>query len=114
MPSRTRASAALLCGLWASLIAAPASLAQDASLAQAPGAIRYDRDIRPILSDRCFRCHGPDLGSREAKLRLDEFDDATAERKRGRAIAPGDPANSLLLQRVAHADPDERMPPADS
>lgn len=104
MSSRIRAGAALLAAM----------LAARESLAQSRAAIRYDRDVRPILSDRCFRCHGPDAGAREAKLRLDTFEDATAERRGGRAIAPGDPASSLLIARVAHADADERMPPSDS
>lgn len=76
--------------------------------------LRFNRDIRPILSDRCFRCHGPDSKARKAKLRLDTPDGARAERRSGRAIVPGDPAASLLVRRIRHEDPDERMPPQDS
>jgi hypothetical protein len=73
--------------------------------------LRYDRDVRPILADRCFTCHGPDMGKREAKLRLDTFEGATAERRAGAAIVPGDPDASLVLERVTSHDDEERMPP---
>lgn len=93
----------------------PAWLCAAAAVAQAPPAARYGRDIRPILADKCFRCHGPDAGTREAQLRLDERDAAIAERKDGRrAIDPGDHRQSLVWQRVTHADPSERMPPERS
>ncbi len=82
--------------------------------AQQPDDVRYGRDIRPLLSDRCFRCHGPDAATREADLRLDQRDAALAARDDGAAIVPGDPAKSLLLLRISHSDPDERMPPQDS
>ncbi|MCB9885159.1 MAG: PSD1 domain-containing protein [Planctomycetes bacterium] len=82
--------------------------------AQQPDDVRYGRDIRPLLSDRCFRCHGPDAGTRKADLRLDERDAALAARDEGAAIVPGDPAKSLLLARIAHPDPEERMPPPES
>ncbi len=75
--------------------------------------VRFNRDVRPILSNSCYRCHGPDAGSRKAGLRLDVRDDAIARRDSGAAIVPGDAARSLLIQRVAHADLDERMPPHD-
>ena len=78
------------------------------------GEIRYDRDIRPLLSDRCFRCHGPDPSERRADLRLDTFDHATAERAGAPAIVPGDAQESELYRRVASDDPDDRMPPAAS
>ena len=76
-------------------------------------AIRYGRDVRPILADRCFRCHGPDAQSRAADLRLDDRELATAAREHGAAIVPGDAERSLLWQRVRAHD-DDRMPPADS
>jgi len=88
------------------LLVAPAT-AQDRT-----STVRYGRDIRPILADRCFRCHGPDQAAREAGLRLDRRDMATADREGGAAIVAGDPAGSLLWQRVTAADPDQRMPPA--
>ncbi len=76
--------------------------------------LSYRRDIRPILSDRCFQCHGPDSGSREAGLRLDRTEAATAERKGNPAIVPGNSAASALVARIYHGDPDERMPPTES
>ncbi|MBK8096645.1 MAG: DUF1549 domain-containing protein [Planctomycetes bacterium] len=79
-----------------------------------PDPVRYDRDIRPILADRCFKCHGPDPATREAKLRLDVRDDALAARDGTAAIVPGDPDASELIRRVEHADPDEVMPPKKS
>lgn len=79
------------------------------------GAIRYGRDIRPILSDRCFQCHGPDTAKREAGLRLDERESATAARKDGpAAIVPGKPEASEMWRRVNAEDPKEVMPPAES
>ncbi len=70
--------------------------------------IDFNRDVRPILSDKCFQCHGPDADAREADLRLDQRKDALA------AIEPGDPAASELFARIVHDDPDLRMPPADA
>ncbi|MEQ1895645.1 MAG: c-type cytochrome domain-containing protein, partial [Planctomycetota bacterium] len=81
---------------------------------RAPAAVRYGRDVRPILADRCFVCHGFDDKKRQAGLRLDTFEAATAAREDGAAIVPGKPEESLLLARIHHADPDERMPPLDS
>src|SRR5579864_7756878 len=69
--------------------------------------IDFNRDIRPILSDKCFACHGPDTSKLKAKLRLDLRDVAI---KKG-AIVPGKPGDSELVRRVTSADPDERMPP---
>ena len=68
----------------------------------------FDRDVLPILSDRCYRCHGPDEGSREADLRLDRQDDAMT------VVKPGAPEESELLLRIFSEDPDEVMPPPDS
>src|SRR5689334_9162762 len=69
--------------------------------------IRYDRDIRPILSDRCFKCHGPDPASRRAELRLDVREVAVADRKGGPAIVPGKPEASELWSRVTSTDHSE-------
>jgi len=75
--------------------------------------IDFARQIRPILSENCFVCHGPDDEQRKAKLRLDIKAGATKElRSGGHAVVPGDPKNSVLLQRITSDDPDERMPPA--
>jgi hypothetical protein len=77
-------------------------------------ALSYNRDIRPILSDKCFRCHGPDSASREADLRLDDRASATASRDGHASIVPGDPARSELVRRISTDDADLRMPPSDS
>ncbi len=69
--------------------------------------IEYNRDIRPILAENCFACHGPDSASRKAKLRLDQFDAAV---KAG-AITPGKPNDSELVRRIVAEDVNERMPP---
>src|SRR5690606_9693487 len=76
--------------------------------------VDFQGDIRPLLSDRCFACHGPDANTREADLRLDQREGALAEKKGRRAIVPGDPEASEILRRLRATDPDERMPPADS
>jgi hypothetical protein len=77
--------------------------------------ISFNDDIRPILSDTCFACHGPDSANREAGLRLDVFEQATAELDSGaRAIVPEDPAASELLARITSDDPDVVMPPPEA
>lgn len=76
--------------------------------------ISYDRDIRPILSENCFACHGPDPESRKAGLRLDTKDGATAIHDGHAAIVPGQPDESALIRRIVAADPEERMPPAET
>jgi hypothetical protein len=79
------------------------------------GTIRYRHDILPILSDRCFKCHGPDSATREAGLRLDQSDAAKTELESGvKAIVPGKPGESALVQRILSEDESEMMPPADS
>jgi hypothetical protein len=76
--------------------------------------VSFNDDVRPILARNCFICHGPDEESRTAGLRLDTRDGATARRgRKAPAIVPGDAAGSLLIQRIAHADLDMRMPPAN-
>lgn len=72
--------------------------------------VRFNEQIRPILSDKCFQCHGPDEKTREADLRLD---DRTAAVDFG-AIAPGMPEASEILARITTDDPDLRMPPASA
>jgi hypothetical protein len=77
--------------------------------------VGYRRDILPILSDRCFKCHGPDSASRQAGLRLDRATDATAVLDSGaKAIVPGDATKSALVERITSTDPDSMMPPPDS
>lgn len=79
---------------------APVALADQA-------VIEFNRDIRPILSDSCFVCHGP--GTQEAGLRLDSFEEATEW-----AVVPGDPDASEVIARVLSDDPDYQMPPPDA
>jgi hypothetical protein len=86
-------------------------------LAAGPAAadtIDFNRDIRPLLSDRCFACHGPDEEDRQAGLRLDDAAVATAELDSGlTAIVPGKVAASELLARITSTDPDVMMPPPE-
>ena len=80
--------------------------------ATAPADIEFNRDIRPILSEKCFSCHGPDAGQRQASLRLDTADGIAAERNgNGSVVVPGSARESLLYQRIASPDPASRMPP---
>jgi uncharacterized protein DUF1553/uncharacterized protein DUF1549/concanavalin A-like lectin/glucanase superfamily protein/cytochrome c len=78
------------------------------------GSLDFQRDIRPILSENCFQCHGPDASTRMVNLRLDLREEAVAERKTGRAIVPKDPNASLIWQRINHDKEAMRMPPASS
>jgi hypothetical protein len=73
--------------------------------------VDFQREIRPLLSDNCFQCHGPDSGTRMAGLRLDQKEVALAPRKNGAAIVPGKPAESMLYQRISATDAGRRMPP---
>lgn len=74
----------------------------------APG-VDFDAEIKPILSDRCFFCHGPDANNRQAELRLDREEDA-----KNYAIIPGKPDESEVYRRIMSEDPAERMPPPKS
>jgi len=75
----------------------------------------FDQEIRPLLSQYCFKCHGPDDGQRQAELRLDTRDGATSKAASGRrAVEPGNLAASELVRRILSDDPDERMPPPSS
>ncbi len=76
--------------------------------------VDFQREIRPLLSDNCFQCHGPDAGARMAGLRLDLKEAVFADRKGGAVVAPGKPAQSLLFQRISATDEARRMPPAYS
>jgi hypothetical protein len=78
-------------------------------------AVQFNRDIRPILSDNCFACHGFDANTREAGLRLDTAEGAVTELRGGRfAIVPGAPEKSELYQRITAPDPLEVMPPPET
>ena len=76
--------------------------------------VSFNRDIRPILSENCFACHGPDAGQRKAGLRLDVRASVTAENDGRAAVVPGAPEASLLMERITTSDARRRMPPADS
>jgi len=77
--------------------------------------LQFNRDIRPILSDNCFACHGPDSAARKAKLRLDHRGLALAGGKSGMpAVVPTDPGKSELIRRITSKDPEELMPPPKS
>lgn len=83
--------------------------------ATSAGGLTFNRDIRPILSDHCFACHGPDEKTRKAGLRLDVEADARRVLKSGHsAVVPGKPDDSALMDRVTTDDAEERMPPADT
>ena len=74
------------------------------------GAVQYNRDVRPILFDNCFSCHGPDSASRKADLRLDRREVAVEMA----TITPGDPDASEMIRRILSDDPDEQMPPPET
>src|SRR5579859_4486357 len=75
-------------------------------------AVDFNRDIRPLLSENCFKCHGPGEEQRKAKLRLDVREAAVKPAKSGNvAIVPGAPEKSELVARITAKDPDDRMPP---
>ncbi|TWT77046.1 Planctomycete cytochrome C [Posidoniimonas polymericola] len=87
------------------------AFAEAASLGQ----LQYSRDVRPILADKCFACHGPDEANRAADLRLDVRDAAIEQLRQGvHAITPGDAAASELVARINTSDAALRMPPVDS
>jgi hypothetical protein len=101
------ATGLLVAAAWTSAAPAP----------KAAVAFDFQRDIRPILSDKCFHCHGPDAAERKGGrkgvgLRLDTAEGIVADLGDGRrAVVPGQPQKSLLLQRVTTTDPDDVMPP---
>ncbi len=91
---------------WLSPLVVAALLAGLPPCAAAP--VEFNRDVRPILADTCFPCHGPDKARRKAELRLDTEEGAA------KVLSRGDPAKSELLRRVTAADDAERMPPPKS
>ena len=88
------------------LVAVPSLLSADA--------VDFNRDVRRILSNNCYQCHGPDENKRQASLRLDTRRGATTESDGGIAIVPRKPDESLLVHRILASDEDERMPPVES
>jgi mono/diheme cytochrome c family protein len=96
----------------ASLLVAIALCPKALSATETPD---FNRDILPMLTGTCFKCHGPDKEHREAGLRLDMRDSAIAKLESDAvAIVPGKPAVSELIRRITSNDPDERMPPPDA
>ena len=77
-------------------------------------AVDFNRDVRPILSDNCYACHGPDDKARKADLRLDTKEGLFSEIDGKRVVAPGKSGESELIARIAHEDSTERMPPGKS
>jgi len=95
-------------------LVAAAVLACADSRAQGDSPLDFNRDIRPILSDKCFFCHGPDSHERKADLRLDTAEGATSDLGGYAAVVPGDVEASELVVRILADDPDDLMPPEDS
>ena len=92
----------------------PALLLALAWSAMADAKVSFNREIRPILSEQCFSCHGFDAKHRKADLRLDTREGALADNDGVRAIIPGDPAKSELWKRLLSQDPEEVMPPPEA
>ena len=111
MSAILRALALLRTYLWAALFSAALLPLEAAEPGQQ---IDFNSHIRPLLSDRCWKCHGPDENTRKAKLRLDTPDGAISTKGETHIIKPGDPAASELFRRITAADPEEQMPPPDS
>lgn len=85
-----------------------------ATFAVAVDKVEFNEHIRPILSDNCFKCHGPDRAALKADLRLDLEDDALRERDGVTPIIPGNARTSELVRRIFHPDSEEMMPPHNS
>src|SRR5204863_847390 len=100
-------------GLLTSFAALPL-LSAEKTEAPVPAEIKFNRDVRPILSENCFNCHGPDKAARKGKLRLDNSEGATAEIEGSHAVVPGNLEKSELVKRVSTKDPEEVMPPPKS
>ena len=100
----------------AALMAAGAlcsALAVGAAAAATPAQIDFNRDIRPILSENCYTCHGPDANKLKAGLRFDVKESAFGKAKSGEiAVVPGAPEKSEMIRRLTATDPDDVMPPA--
>ena len=93
------------------------SFAHAADVQPLPEQVEFNRDIRPILSDNCFFCHGPDKNKRQAELRLDTAEGLTGVRPdpaKPAVVVAGKSAESELVRRIGSADPEKLMPPVDS
>ncbi|APZ91715.1 Planctomycete cytochrome C [Fuerstiella marisgermanici] len=99
--------------LFSQIVILACSISPFAVFADEPPAVDFSRDVLPILSNKCFICHGPDsAGHGDDMLRLDSFEGASAERDGQKAIDPDQLQNSILLKRIHSAD--DPMPPADA
>jgi mono/diheme cytochrome c family protein len=76
--------------------------------------VDFQREVRPILSDNCFVCHGPDQSTRKANLRLDIHEETLAARRTGAPIVPGKPDESLVYRKIIDENPARRMPPVST
>ena len=91
-----------------------AAFANTALGQEPPVDIEFNADIRPILSDKCFHCHGPDAETREANLRFDTADGLRKDLGGYFAVVPGNPEDSEIYKRIIHTNPEDRMPPANT
>src|SRR5262245_34175196 len=107
MRSRLPEFVMVWCGLFARSL-----LSQQAPPSIPP--VDFQRVVRPILSENCFHCYGPDANTRMADLRLDTQEGVFAKRDNGTPVTPGDLQASLLYQRITQQDPALRMPPESS
>ncbi len=96
-----------------SFFATLVALSLISNLAWAEDTVNFSREVLPILSDRCFQCHGPDAEAREADLRLDQEESVKEDRGGYQVVQPGDPDASEMYQRLVSVDSDVKMPPAD-
>ncbi len=112
-----RWSSSLIPGLSSVLLSVLVAIALSGTIVSAAEEkpIDFSRDILPLLSETCFKCHGPDQANREAGLRLDKHEGALAKLESGKiALVPGKSSESSLYQRITSRDPELRMPPIDS
>src|SRR5260221_7509371 len=119
MQSRTNVRACLRCFLRPIGGVLIALTGLDAVSGQAADLVDFNRDVRPVLSENCFKCHGPDAkerkgGKKGVGLRLDTPDGALAESGGHSAIVPRHPEKSELIRRITTDDPDDKMPPPNS
>ena len=99
----------LILVVWSGILVATG---RDHARAERP--VDFDREIRPVLSEHCYQCHGPDQKARKADLRLDRKEDALRDRPGGAAIVPGKVEESELIRRITSGDPEEVMPPPNA
>src|SRR5258706_7249776 len=102
----------ILAGLLVAGLCWQTGAVESAAKSKSAPKVDFNRDIRPIFSENCYACHGPDQNKRKAGLRLDQQEGALAELKSGNhAIVPRDASRSVLISRITTSDEDDRMPP---